>query len=44
MLLEDGTEEFSNIHGIQQIRYSKNAINETYGEVLATLKREFAPK
>jgi len=41
VLLEKGTEEFSNIHGIEQIRFSKNNIKETYGEVLATLKREF---
>jgi predicted nucleotide-binding protein len=41
VLLEEGTEEFSNIHGIQQIRYNKGNIKETFGEVLATLKREF---
>ena len=41
VLLEDGTEEFSNIHGIQQIRFAKGRIRETFGEVLATLKREF---
>lgn len=41
ILLEEGTEEFSNIHGINQIRFSKNNIKETFGEVLATLRREF---
>lgn len=41
VLLEEGTEEFSNIHGIHQVRYSKNNIKETYGEVLASLRREF---
>lgn len=41
MLLEDGAEEFSNIHGIEQIRFSRGNIKETYGEVLATIKREF---
>jgi len=41
ILLEDGTTEFSNIQGIHQIRYSKNNIKETFGEVLATLRREF---
>lgn len=41
VLLEKGTDEFSNIHGIQQIRFSKDNIVETFGEVLATLKREF---
>jgi predicted nucleotide-binding protein len=41
VLLEDGAEEFSNIHGVQQIRFSKDKIKETFGEVLATLRREF---
>ena len=41
ILLEDGAEEFSNIHGIEQIRFSRGNIKETYGEVLATIKREF---
>lgn len=41
VLLEEGAEEFSNLFGIQQIRFSKNKIKETFGEVLATLKREF---
>jgi predicted nucleotide-binding protein len=40
-LLEFGTEEFSNIHGVQQIRFSKGNIRETFGDVLATLRREF---
>jgi predicted nucleotide-binding protein len=42
VLLEDGTEEFSNIYGVQQIRFSKDKIKETFGEVLATLRREFS--
>ena len=42
VMLEEGVEEFSNIDGIQQIRFSKGNIKETYGEVLATLKREFS--
>lgn len=41
-LLEEGTEEFSNIHGIHQVRFGKGNIKETFGEVLATLKREFS--
>ena len=41
VLLEENTQEFSNIHGIQQIRYSRNTIRETFGDVLATLRREF---
>ncbi|AJI53870.1 TIR domain-containing protein [Francisella philomiragia] len=39
VLMENGVEEFSNIAGIQQIRYTN--IAETFGEVLATIKREF---
>jgi hypothetical protein len=41
VLLEQGTEEFSNIAGIQQIRFAKGNIRETFGEVIATLRREF---
>ena len=39
LLVEEGTEEFSNIQGIQQIRF--HDIKETFGEVVATLRREF---
>ena len=42
ILLEEGTEEFSNIQGIEQIRFRKANIKETFGEILATLRREFA--
>lgn len=41
VLKEEGTEEFSNINGVNQIRYSKGNIKETFGDVLAVLKREF---
>jgi len=43
VLLEEGLEEkeFSNISGIQQLRFSKFNIKETFGDVLATLRREF---
>lgn len=44
VLLEEGCEEFSNLSGIQQIRFSKNNIRETFGDVLATLRREFGEK
>jgi len=40
-LVEDGVELFSNIEGIEQIRFSKGNIKETFGDVLAVLKREF---
>lgn len=41
LMLEEGTEDFSNVHGVQQIRFAKGNIKETFGEVLATLRREF---
>jgi predicted nucleotide-binding protein len=41
LLLEEGVESFSNVQGIQYIRFSKDNIKETFGEVLATLRREF---
>ena len=37
-LLERGTQEFSNINGVHQIRFSKGNIRETFGDVVATLK------
>lgn len=44
VMLEEGAEEFSNVQGVQQIRFSKGNIKETFGEVLATLRREFHSK
>jgi predicted nucleotide-binding protein len=41
ILLEDGVQEFSNVNGVQHIKFSKDNIKETFGEVLATLRREF---
>jgi hypothetical protein len=41
ILLEKGVQEFSNIYGINQIRFSQNHIKETFGDVLATINREF---
>jgi hypothetical protein len=41
ILLEEGTEPFSNVAGIQYISYARGNIRETYGDVLATLRREF---
>jgi predicted nucleotide-binding protein len=41
VLIEEGTEKFSNIEGIEQIRFPRRGIKETFGEVLATLRREF---
>jgi predicted nucleotide-binding protein len=41
ILLEEGVKEFSNIQGVNTIRFEKNSIREVYGEVLATIRREF---
>jgi len=41
ILLESGVTEFSNILGVNQIRFSKGGIRETFGDVIATLNREF---
>lgn len=41
VLLEEGVEEFSNIHGIEQIRFRQGNIKETFGDIVATLRREF---
>lgn len=43
-LLEEGVEEFSNVHGLNQIRFKAGNIKETFGEVLATIRREFPEK
>lgn len=44
LLVEEGIEEFSNVAGLQQIRFSKGRIRETFGDVLATLRREFGDR
>jgi predicted nucleotide-binding protein len=41
VLLEEGVEPFSNVAGVEHITFGKGRIKESYGEVLATLKREF---
>ena len=40
-LLEEGVQEFSNILGINQLRFAKGRIKETFGDVMATIRREF---
>lgn len=40
ILFEDGCHEFSNVHGIGQIRYPKGYINSTYEEIRRVLERE----
>jgi predicted nucleotide-binding protein len=39
--IEEGVEPFSNLQGIHQLRFSRGGIKEVYGDVLATLRREF---
>jgi hypothetical protein len=41
VLIENGVERFSNLDGIQYIEFSKGNIKETFGDVVATIKREF---
>mgnify|MGYP001618915146 CR=1 FL=1 len=40
-LVEEGVQEFSNILGINQVRFPKGLIRATFGDVLATVRREF---
>jgi predicted nucleotide-binding protein len=41
VLLEKGIDLFSNLDGIQYVSFSKGNIRESYGDVLATVRREF---
>ena len=41
-LLEEGVTEFSNILGVNEIRFGKGRIRECFGDVLATINREFS--
>ena len=40
-VVEEGIELFSNVYGIQQIRFSPGNLKEAYGEIVATIRREF---
>jgi hypothetical protein len=40
VLLEEGVEGLSNLDGVQYIPFSKGNIRETFGDVLATIRRE----
>jgi predicted nucleotide-binding protein len=40
ILLEEGCEEFSNIHGLNQIRFPKGNIEASYEKIRAVLERE----
>lgn len=41
VLLEEGCNEFSNIAGLQQLRFAQGNIKEIFGDVLAVVRREF---
>jgi len=41
VLLEEGTNEFSNLSGVNQIRFKKGSVRETFGDIVAVLRREF---
>jgi predicted nucleotide-binding protein len=40
VLLEEGCEEFSNIHGLGQVRFPRNNISTKFEEIRAVLQRE----
>lgn len=40
-IVENGTELMTNLDGVQQLRFEKGNIASTFGDVLATLRREF---
>jgi predicted nucleotide-binding protein len=40
VLIEDGCEEFSNVHGLGQIRFPKENIRAKFEEIRAVLERE----
>ena len=42
ILLEDGCTEFSNIHGLSHIKFSKGQIEKSFAEVEGALTREGA--
>lgn len=41
--VQEGVELFSNIDGVQYIPFGAGGVRETYGDVLAMLRREFGP-
>lgn len=44
VLVENNVDLLSNLDGVQRIEYAPGNIKETFGEVLATLRREFPPR
>jgi predicted nucleotide-binding protein len=43
-VVEDGVEVFSNLAGVDQIRYPRGHVEKTFGDILATLRREFGDR
>ncbi|MFB9164146.1 TIR domain-containing protein [Arthrobacter psychrochitiniphilus] len=43
-VIENGAEVFSNLDGIQQIRYDSGQVRSTLGDILAALRREFGDR
>jgi predicted nucleotide-binding protein len=43
-VVERNTELLSNLDGVQQLRFNKGNIAEVYGDVIATLRREFGDR
>lgn len=41
IILEEGTKEYTNISGVQQLRYTAGNIKEVFGEVISIIYREF---
>ncbi len=44
VLLENGTEEFSNIAGVDQVRFTRGNIAAAFGDVVAAINRAFPPQ
>jgi predicted nucleotide-binding protein len=43
LIVEEGVELASNFDGIQQLRFKSGHIAEVFGDVIATIRREFGP-
>ena len=43
LIVEHGVELASNFDGLQQLRFKKGRISEVFGDVVATIRREFGP-
>lgn len=43
-VVEEGVEVFTNLDGVQQIRYATGHVESTFGDILAALRREFGDR